>query len=190
MTCSICGKRPSSNDSVARADWQPFCPEHYDQYYSYLQDLQTGHMDDASASQWPTEFAEARLKYLYRVKQRLTQQLNADTKGPDATTASLAILLGEYEAANYVQLSAMNQNVQANEAKQKTNSELQECTKQIAMLEKILGKETTGSPLSSLITSTAQPVELNDPLQIVKIRFAKGEITREQYDEMIKVLRS
>ncbi|MGA7370590.1 MAG: SHOCT domain-containing protein [Nitrososphaeraceae archaeon] len=37
--------------------------------------------------------------------------------------------------------------------------------------------------------SNAQNVN-SDPLKILKLRFAKGEITREEYEEMRKMLES
>jgi uncharacterized membrane protein len=32
--------------------------------------------------------------------------------------------------------------------------------------------------------------EADDPLQILRVRLARGEITREQYEEMVRLLQS
>jgi putative membrane protein len=37
---------------------------------------------------------------------------------------------------------------------------------------------------------TAQNTRDEDPLKVLKMRFAKGEITREEYEEMRKMLES
>lgn len=69
------------------------------------------------------------------------------------------------------------------------------------------GKTSTAGDIGSLKPETAAPLEKTfvdshvpelthvdksrddaDPLQILKVRFAKGEITKEEYEEMRKLL--
>jgi uncharacterized membrane protein len=41
---------------------------------------------------------------------------------------------------------------------------------------------------SNQIKNQYRPRDNNDPIRVLKIRFAKGEITKEQYEEMRKPL--
>ena len=42
--------------------------------------------------------------------------------------------------------------------------------------------------LSSLKSKPISSPDIDDPLRVLKIRFAKGEITKEQYEDMRKML--
>jgi len=49
--------------------------------------------------------------------------------------------------------------------------------------------ESTVQPRGKPAPSTAQQKSEPDPIQVLKLRFAKGEITKEQYEEMLRLLR-
>ena len=50
-------------------------------------------------------------------------------------------------------------------------------------------KQMSGAPVSPATTSQPTPPGApEDPLQVLKLRFARGEITREEFEEMKRVL--
>lgn len=50
-------------------------------------------------------------------------------------------------------------------------------------------RRTSSAPTSVVTTNQQSPLTSSeDPLQVLKLRFAKGEITKEQFEEMKKVL--
>jgi hypothetical protein len=52
--------------------------------------------------------------------------------------------------------------------------------------------EKTGAQPEPLTASnpTSVPISPQDPIELLKIRYAKGEITREQFEEALRVLES
>ena len=52
--------------------------------------------------------------------------------------------------------------------------------------------EKTGAQPEPLTASnpTPAPISPQDPIELLKIRYAKGEITREQFEEVFRVLES
>ena len=51
----------------------------------------------------------------------------------------------------------------------------------------VSGSPVSGSPVSKVVNNTKQ-TENEDPLQILKLRYAKGEISKEEFEEMKKML--
>jgi hypothetical protein len=52
--------------------------------------------------------------------------------------------------------------------------------------EKLRGMSAAASPATT--TQQTSPTSPEDPLQVLKLRFARGEITREQFEEMKRAL--
>jgi hypothetical protein len=52
--------------------------------------------------------------------------------------------------------------------------------------EKLRGMSTAASP--AMTNQQAPPTSPEDPLQVLKLRFARGEITKEQFEEMKRAL--
>ena len=51
----------------------------------------------------------------------------------------------------------------------------------------VSGSPISGSPVSEVVNNTKQ-IENEDPVQILKLRYAKGEISKEEFEEMKKLL--
>lgn len=175
MACSVCDSKPKGELRQV-VGWQPFCKVHYDMYGGLL---------EKPPNQWPVEFVDARIKFLNRVIERNTKVLAEIMKGPGkiAKIAEVtAVIGGNYDAATYLKVSNMNANMHGMSVQQQLSGQNQDCHKQIKDLEAIKRGEVPVAVPQNATSSTP------DPIQILKVRFAKGEITKEQYDEMMKVL--
>ncbi|MEO9364429.1 MAG: SHOCT domain-containing protein [Nitrososphaera sp.] len=177
MECSVCGSK-AKGEFRGVVGWQAFCKVHYEQYSGFQQ---------KPSSQWTEELIEARIRFLKRVIERDTQLLiEVNSKGQSKLSVigqTAAILEGNYNAANYLKLSDMQAGAQRTTAQQQLNAEIQECQKQLGELEAMKRGEVATQESAP---SSTEP----DPMQILKVRYAKGEITKEQFDEMMKVLKN
>jgi hypothetical protein len=179
MECSVCGNKAvgGSKDVRGVVGWQAFCNAHFQGNEGFLQ---------KAPSEWSEGFVDGRIKFLNRVIDRHTKLLaEMASKGPSKLEVfgeATALLSGNYNAATYWKLSSMNTGNQKMTVQQSLQAEIDDAKKQLADLEAL----KRGEPLPS--QAGQKPAQSEDPKQILKVRFAKGEITKEQYDEMLKVL--
>ncbi len=105
-----------------------------------------------------------------------------------AVAETIALLGGNYEAASYQKLSQINNQNMVNTAYQNISADLQDCIRQINELEAF---KQNGYVMPEVTNSNDTKVqESQDPIQIAKIRYAKGEITKEQFHEILNDLKS
>ena len=102
---------------------------------------------------------------------------------------TLAILGGNFEAASYLNLAEMNRRGQVAGAIQRLEVDLQDCLIQINELEAFkqnphLFQEVANPP------NNVRVHELQDPIQIAKVRYAKGEISKKQFQQIMNDLNS
>lgn len=181
MICSVC-------DSKARGEYrgitgmQAFCKVHNEMYGNSLQ---------RPITEWPHELVDARLKFLYRVRDRDMKILAELAKGPGkmgAFAETLALIGQNYDAASYLKLSQINSRGIANAAQESISVDLQECVRQINELEAF---KQNGYIIPEATNSNALNAQgSQDPIQIAKVRYAKGEITKEQFHEIMQDLQS
>jgi hypothetical protein len=105
---------------------------------------------------------------------------------------SLAIFGGNFEAASYLNIAEMNRRGQVAGAIQRLEVDFQDCLSQINELEAFkqnphLFQEVANSNSNS---NSVRAHKLQDPIQIAKVRYAKGEISKKQFQQLMKDLNS
>jgi hypothetical protein len=183
----VCDKKARGEVRGIIGGMQPVCKAHLEMYNKAIA--------DRPITAWPSEFVDARLKFLYRVRARDMKILAGLRKGPGKLgfiAETLAILGGNFEAASYLNLAEMNRRGQLAGAIQQLEVDLQNCLSQINELEAFkqnphLFQEVANSNSNS---NSVRTHELQDPIQIAKVRYAKGEISKEQLQQIMKDLNS
>ena len=183
MTCSVCDSKARGEYRGIIGGMQPLCSVQLDIYNNSL--------SQRPITEWPDDFFNARLKYLYRVKDRDMKILAELAKGPGkmgAITETIALVGGNFEAASYLKLSEINKRGMVNAAQERISADLQDCVRTISELENFKKN-------GRIIPEVANPNDVKaqepqDPIHIAKVRYAKGEITKEQFYELVKDLKS
>ena len=186
MRCSVCGKK-ARGEVRGIIGLQPVCNTHLDMYNK--------NVAHRPITAWPSEFVDSRLKFLYRVRDRNMKILAGLRKGPGKLgffAETLAILGGNFEAASYLNLSEMNRRGQAAWVIQRFEEDLQDCLIQINELEAFKQNphlfQEVANPNNN--SNSVRAHELQDPIQIAKVRYAKGEISKKQFQQIMKDLNS
>ena len=109
---------------------QPFCQIHYDKYNQILQVMDN--------TEWPAELVDARLKYLYKVKDRDTKLLVQLEKGPEkqeVVAETIALIARDFKGLNFLKLSQVNSRDKIALVQKVINADLQDCVRQISQFE-------------------------------------------------------
>jgi hypothetical protein len=186
MRCSVCDKK-ARGEVRGIIGLQPVCKAHLDMYNKDIA--------HRPITAWPSEFVDARLKFLYRVRARNMKILAGLRKGPGKLgfiAETLAILGGNFEAASYLNLSEMNRRGQVAGVIQRFEVDLQDCLNQINELEAFKQNPHLFQEVANLNSNSnnVRAHELHDPIQIAKVRYAKGEISKKQFQQIMKDLNS
>lgn len=160
MSCSVCGSK-ATGERRGIIGIQPFCNTHFEEAKVEMA---------KPVEEWSDKFVEANLNHLKKLREHAVEiQNKAMQRGKLAWLGifgdpTIGLRTDVIRGQNY----------------QVIKDAIESIDKKIISLEQILIKrrETTSD-----LTRASQ-----DPIMILKIRFAKGEITREEYEEMLKTL--
>jgi hypothetical protein len=94
----------------------------------------------------------------------------------------LAILGVGYNAANWWQLEKMNKTSLLNNAYQLYKDQIASWDRKITEVREVIKER------KQLNVQQAQKNSSDDPVTILKVRFARGEIDKNQYEEMLRLL--
>jgi hypothetical protein len=98
---------------------------------------------------------------------------------------ALSIISGANGAANWYQLEAMNKNAMANSQSQMFMNDANSLDTKIANVKSVMDdrKRKVEQPQRNSSEHSS-----DDPIAILKVRFAKGEIDKNQYEEALKLI--
>jgi len=161
MTCSVCGsKADGSYRGVVGV--QPFCKKHYEEISGKEVDV------------WRDEFIKARIQHLTKFNTGLIERMDKDLK----STAKLGALSAVFDPYSTASLNlTMLQTTKA----QRVRDTVATIDAQKAKLSEILASRSQAKPEQTVS---------GDVLTILNLRLAKGEITKTQYEELIKTISS
>jgi hypothetical protein len=127
------------------------------------------------------------LKYLKEVDMRLANAILRSNVKPSKLNAAgrvFSVMAGNYNAANWWALNTLNKNASGNAAYQMLANyaaQLDDKAKQV--MEEINRRKPP--PKEGLKSQD----ESDDAISVLRVRFAKGEITKDEYEEMLKLLK-
>lgn len=136
---------------------QPFCQIHHDKYKDILQVM--------DIPEWPLELLNARLKYLYKVKDRDTKLLAQLEIGPEQVGAlpeRIAIVPRDFKGLNSLKPSEVNSRDRLAVLHKEISTNLQNCIRQISQVETIRQRGNVTSEITnSDDDTTAQDLQHN-----------------------------
>jgi hypothetical protein len=163
MTCSVCDlKDPKQEGEIA--GMQPLCKFHFDSYKSILQVI--------DIREWPDELVNARLKHLYKLKDRdmkllahVEQRLGKAEVGAD----TIALVARDLRGEHYLKLSGINSRDKIAIVLREIKADLQDCARQISQAETLkqdsnVVSETSDSTYSGTQDFREKPKESEEQL--------------------------
>lgn len=162
MTCSICGSK-ANGERRGIIELQPFCEKHFEEAQVLM---------SKPVEEWPDIFIKAKLAWLPVYKRFLQAQMNAKFM-----RSSLLGALGVFTPPSIATLGLITV---LGQGMQLDKNALDSIDSSIRQLQDILARRKG--------LKTEGTTKDEDPITILKIRFAKGEISKEQYEEMLQTL--
>ena len=128
-----------------------------------------------------------RMQYLRSLDERHANEALRSGANPGKLNAAgqvIDIISGNYEGANWWQLNAMRKSQTSNSLHQIHMNGVAKLDAQMAQVREVIARRREGAGPALAIHPGGAP----DALGVLKLRFAKGEITKEQFEEMRRVL--
>ena len=163
MTCSVCDLKDSKKEGGI-VGMQPLCKFHFDRYKNILQVI--------DITEWPDELVIARLKHLYKLKDRdmkllahVEQKLGKAEVGAD----TIALVARDLRAEHYLKLSGINSRDKIALVLREIKADLQDCISQINQAETLKQdtsaiSETSDSTYSGTQDFRGKPEESEEEL--------------------------
>ena len=190
--CSVCGtKRSKIHHILLDVSDLMLCETHLNALESY---------DGKSWEEFPDEFLNAmtnRLTYIRSIwETRANEILKSGSKPSKPSMWSAVgqlvnVLANNYDAANWWQLGDMKGDLDKN-ARMKNEYQyhrdfLASLDARIARVKEVIKDRKQLKVLQQLHPNSSERSS-NDPIAVLKLRFAKGEIDKSEYEEKLKIL--
>lgn len=159
----MCGSK-ATGETRGIVGVQPFCFECYEEAK-----VEVAKPKD----EWSNKLLEARLINLRALRNNVLEQRNKSTN-----MGKLDVFVNVFGN----QTRNINTNIIRGQTYQVLSNAIESHNKEIASLEQILIRRREPTP--------KLPQANQNPVTILKIRFAKGEITKDEYEEMLNILTS
>ncbi len=170
MACSICDyKHPKFNGGIL--GMQPLCRPHYDKYSKILLHL-------LNITEWPEEIVNARLKYLYRVRDRDTKLLSrleeAQGSKIEGICETIALLGRNFKGVSRLKVSEIKSQDRLSTLREVMNADLQDCLRQISEIEAL--KQNGNATAIEESRRLAEGLDPNKNRSIDEKEFLAGKI--------------
>lgn len=177
MACAVCGSR-AHGEFRGHVGLLGFCREHYEEARKVM---------PLPPEKWPDKFIEVRIRGLSKERSDAIRDAAklAHVNGWEAGGRILSLIGGNASS----QLRWLNIDGMRNAKGQQARILIEDFDRRIGILESTLEKRKEKQEAPTPRFEKDSGGSQNDPEKILKIRLAKGEITREEFEETMRLIR-